>query len=120
MALFSVLYNVYRTLLSHADILNSTTLWLQHFSLALTSSEVGLPVKVPEQVQENEPIEDVEPREDLVHVAAEHHGGHHVKDHNHKLSQLQTRDVLLPPQIFSILWTQSTNAVVDVHEDVHQ
>lgn len=48
------------------------------------------------------------------------HNQREVAEHDGKLDELDPGDVLLPPKVFTVLWSHGGQHVVEVHENVYK
>lgn len=79
---------------------------------------VRFPVKVGEQVQEDDDVADEEEGQGLGQLAVEHEQRAQVGQHDAELRQLDLGDVLLPPQVLLVLGPQGGDEVVGVQDHV--
>lgn len=87
--------------------------------LLLLVQDVGLSVKVREEVDEEHGVRQEESCEEFVGFATEADHDYHVQDNGEELDELDACHVLFPPQIFAVLWAKGGHQVVEIHENVH-
>lgn len=81
---------------------------------------VRIYVETAKQVQEDGHVDHEEDGQRSVQFAVQVNDEREVAEHDGKLNELDPGDVLLPPQIFAVLWSHGGQHVVEVHEDVHK
>lgn len=75
-------------------------------------------VEVGEEIDEETSVRKEKSSKEFVCFATEANGDCHVKDNSEELDELNPCHVLFPPQIFTVLGSQGSNEVVEVHENV--
>ena len=87
--------------------------------LLRASQEVSFDVEIREESKEDDCLCDDEiGQENWVVAVIANQKLSRVDENENKLSKLQLGHVSLPPQVLLILWSESSNQIVRVHNDV--
>lgn len=96
------------------------SLGLEHFGQPLALC-VGVIPEVEEEKQENQAVQanDVDEDGELVGAVFDEEILGDVARHHYKLDQLNGCEVFLPPQVLLVAGAHSSQAIVGIHDDVH-